>query len=110
VLGDAAYEKMPRMFQERSKAQFAAIRADCDALGRYPPQFDTLRTCRVPTLLLGGERSAGYFRPTLDKLASVLPLVELVTVANAGHMLHAEAPRKFAELVAGFAATVFRDM
>ncbi len=110
VLGDAAYDKMPRMFQERSKAQFASIRADSEALGRYHPQFAALKACTVPTLLLGGERSAGYFRPTLDKLASVLPAAELVTVANAGHMLHAEASRKFAELVAGFATTVFRNI
>ncbi|MBP9088074.1 MAG: alpha/beta hydrolase [Kofleriaceae bacterium] len=107
VLGDTAYEKMPRMFQARSKAQFAGIRADSEALGCYHPRYTLLRSCKVPTLLLGGQQSAGYFRPTLEKLASVLPAAQLVIVANAGHMLHAQASRKFAELVAAFAAVAF---
>jgi pimeloyl-ACP methyl ester carboxylesterase len=104
VLGDAAYEKMPRMFQERSKAQYAAIRTDSEALGRYRPRYELLRGCMVPTLLLGGERSAPYFRPTLQALAEVLPDAQLVEVPSAGHMLHAEASRKFAELVTSFAS------
>lgn len=103
VLGDAAYEKMPRMFQERSKAQFGSIRADSEALGRYAPRYALLRSCTVPTLLLAGAQSAGYFQATLASLAGVLPAAQLVTVANAGHMLHAQASRKFAELVAAFA-------
>ena len=105
VLGDEAFEKMPRMFQERSKAQFASIRADSEALGRYRPRYESLRSCSVPTLLLAGAQSAPYFRPTVETLASVLPAAQLVTVANAGHMLHAQAPRTFAELVAAFAGT-----
>lgn len=104
VLGDAAYEKMPRMFQERSKSQYAAIRTDSEALGRYRPRYELLRGCMVPTLLLGGERSAPYFRPTLQALAAVLPDAELVVVPSAGHMLHAEASRKFSDLVTAFAA------
>ena len=57
-------------------------------------------------LLLGGERSAPLFMPTLEALAAVLPEAELVSIPNAGHMLHAEAPRRFAELLIGFAAEV----
>ncbi len=109
VLGDGAYEKMPRMFQERSKAQFASIRADSEALSRYRPRYQALRTCTIPTLLLAGAQSAPYFRPTLDALANALPAAQLVTVANAGHMLHAQASRKFAELVAAFATAAPRD-
>jgi 3-oxoadipate enol-lactonase len=108
VLGDAAYEKMPRMFQQRSKAQWQAIRADSEALGRYPPRFAELAHCQVPTLLLGGERSAAYFRPTLDMLEKQLPNVRRVEIAGVGHMLHAEAPRRMAELVRGFADEVMR--
>lgn len=102
VLGDVAYERIPLAFRERSKARWAEIRADSAALVAYRPRYAELATCRVPTLLLGGDRSAAYFRPTLDALARVLPDARLEVVANAGHMLHAEAPRRFSELLAAF--------
>jgi len=54
-------------------------------------------------LLLGGDRSAAYFRPTLEALFTALPHARLETVRGAGHMLHAEAHRQFAELVTAFA-------
>ncbi len=102
VLGDAAYERIPHAFRERSKARWADIRADSAALVAYRPRYAELASCHVPALLLGGDRSAAYFRPTLDALARALPDARLETVANAGHMLHAEAPRRFAELLDGF--------
>lgn len=58
----------------------------------------------TPVRLLGGERSAPYFRPTLDALAAALPAATVTVVAGAGHMLHADAPRAFAEAVDGLAA------
>lgn len=103
VLGDATYDRIPRAFQERSKARWAEIRADSAALVAYRPRYAELRAMTVPTLLLGGGRSAPYYRPTLDALRVVLPSARLEIVDGAGHMLHAEAPRKFAELVTGFA-------
>ena len=57
----------------------------------------------MPTLLLGGARSAPYFRPTLEALREHLPHARLEVVANAGHMLHAEASRRFADLLTSFA-------
>jgi len=104
VLGDEAYERIPHAFRERSRQRWAEIRADSKALVAYHPRYVELHTCEVPAVLVGGERSAPLFRPTLDALAAALPHAELVTIPNAGHMLHAEAPRKFAELLIRFAA------
>jgi pimeloyl-ACP methyl ester carboxylesterase len=106
VLGDRAFERMPRAFQERSKRKHAEIRADSAALLAYRPRYAELARVTTPVLLLGGERSAPYFRPTLDALRAVLPDARLEIVAGAGHMLHAEAHRRFAELVTAFAAEV----
>ncbi len=103
VLGDAAFERMPRAFQERSKQRWASIRADSAALIAYRPRYAELAAVGVPTLLVGGDRSASYFRPTLEALLHTLPRARLEIVTGAGHMLHAEAPRKFGELLAGFA-------
>src|SRR6185369_16262429 len=57
VLGDAAFERMPRAYQERSKQKWAAIRADSGALIAYRPRYAELAQVHVPTLLVGGDRS-----------------------------------------------------
>jgi pimeloyl-ACP methyl ester carboxylesterase len=103
VLGDAAYERMPQAFRERSKAKFAEIRADSEALIAYKPRYGEMRGIHTPVLLLGGDRSAPYFRPTLDALFAALPDARLEVVPGAGHMLHAEAFRRFADLLTAFA-------
>jgi pimeloyl-ACP methyl ester carboxylesterase len=103
VLGDAAYERMPRMFQVRSKAMWPAIRSDCHALAAYRVRYAELPAVQVPALLLGGDRSAAYFRPTLEAIAARLPGCELAILAGAGHMMHADAHRSFAEHLIRFA-------
>lgn len=105
VLSDTAYERMPRAYQERSKAKWAEIRADSVALIAYRPRYAELAAVTQPVLLLGGTRSAPYFRPTLDALARTLPNARLELVP-AGHMLHAEAHRRFGELLLAFASEV----
>ena len=102
VLGDAAYERMPRAFQERSKSKHAEIRADSAALIAYRPRYAELASVTTPVLLLGAEKSASYFRPTLDALFSSLPDARLEVIPGAGHMLHAEAHRRFADVLAAF--------
>lgn len=106
VLGAAAYDRMPRAYQERAKAKWAAIRADSHALISYLPRYAELSTVAVPVLLLGGERSAPYFRPTLEALLGALPNARLEVIAGAGHMLHAEAHRRFTEVVLAFVASL----
>lgn len=103
VLGDAAFERMPRAYRERATAKYDEIRADSAALIAYKPRYAELRAVETPVLLLGGERSAPYFRPTLEALRAHLPSARLEILAGAGHMLHAEASRRFAELLTTFA-------
>ena len=104
VLGDVAYDRIPEAFQERSKQRWAEIRADSAALIAYRPRYAELAAITTPVLLLGGDRSAAYFRPTLEALHAALPHARLEIIRGAGHMLHAEAHRQFAELVTAFAA------
>ena len=105
VLGDVAFDRLPRAFQARSKAQWPQIRADTVALAAYRVRYAELHTVTTPIRLLGGERSAAYFRPTLDALARALPHATLTMIAGGGHMLHAEAARAFhQQLLAAVAA------
>lgn len=102
VLGDAAYERMPRAYQDRSKAMAAQIRADSAALIAYRPRYAELASVRTPVQLVGGERSGSYFRPTLDALLAALPAARLEILAGAGHMMQAEAHKRFGELLVAF--------
>lgn len=104
VLGQAAWDRLPRMFRARAAREWPQIRADCYALDAYQVRYATLGEVAPPIRLLGGDRSAAYFRPTLEALAAALPRATLAIVAGAGHMLHAEAPRAFAEHVDALAA------
>ena len=107
VLGEAAFARMPKPFRQRATAKWAAIRADSAALIAYRPRYAELARVTAPVLLLGGERSASYFRATLDALLAALPHARLEIVPAAGHMLHAEASRRFGELVTAFASEAF---
>lgn len=106
VLGDAVFERMPRAFQLDATSRFAEIRADSVALRAYRPRYADLRALPTPVLLLGGERSAPIYGPTLEALHRALGNAQHEIVAGAGHMLHAEASRKFLALVTDFAARV----
>lgn len=99
VLGDAAFERLPRAFAARSMAQWPQIRADSLALAVYRVRYAELGAVQTPIRLLGGERSAAYFRPTLAALARALPRARLEIIAGGGHMLHAEAPRALRQQV-----------
>lgn len=95
VLGDAAFERIPRRFQDRSKALHASIRQDIAALGAYPVRYAELHKVKTPILLLGGERSNPFYRPTLEALRASLGNATLEILSGAGHMMHADVHRTF---------------
>lgn len=110
VLGDAAFEHMPRMFQVRAMSKFAEIRADSATLHAYRPRYAELARITTPVLLVGGDRSSPTFRPTLEALQGTLANARLEIIASAGHMLHAEAPRRFHAVVAAFARQALGEL
>jgi pimeloyl-ACP methyl ester carboxylesterase len=109
VLGDAAFERMPQVFQAEAMAKFAEIRADSVALFAHDPRYAELVAIATPILLVGGERSGLWYRRTLDVLHQALGNARIEIIAGAGHMLHAEAPRRFQALVSDFAGPLLPD-
>jgi len=55
-----------------------------------------------PTLFMRGGRSDYIAETDLPLIRSTFPRAELVTIANAAHWLHAEAPDEFLEIVTDF--------
>lgn len=106
VLGEPAFARMPASYRRRCLQLWPQIRADSIALAAYQPRYGELASVQVPIVLLGGERSAAYFRPTLEALAAALPNARLEEVKGAGHMLHAEGFRTFAAQLLALAAAV----
>jgi pimeloyl-ACP methyl ester carboxylesterase len=110
VLGDAAYDRIPRSFQDAATSKFAEIRTDAVALGAYRPRYTELSRITAPVLLVGGERSPPIYLPTLEALQRALGRARLEIIASAGHMLQAEAARRFCQMVAAFAGETFGEL
>lgn len=106
VLGPDAYAAMRPRWIERCAALHAQIVLDCEALQDYRPRYPGLASLNVPTLLVGGERSVSDFAPALDALDRALPQARRVTIPGAGHMVHADAPAAFADLLRDFVRKV----
>lgn len=56
----------------------------------------------VPTLFIRGEQSNYILDEDWPDIEAVFPDATLTSVPNAGHWVHAEAPKEFLDLVLGF--------
>jgi 2-succinyl-6-hydroxy-2,4-cyclohexadiene-1-carboxylate synthase len=78
----------------------------CLGLGVQPNFWPQLHRLMVPTLLITGGRDT-KFSAIARKMAGELPLGWHVTVPNAGHAVHLEAPREWAAEIRAFATARF---
>lgn len=86
------------------------LRIWCAALGeiiRYD-DFGQLRRIGAPTVLFWGERDDFSTYEQQQELADAIPGTELRVYAGAGHSLHWEEPRRFAEDLANFMSLLDR--
>lgn len=91
---------------ERDDAGEFKWKLDADAIhknyGNINLAITPERPFEKPVLFIKGERSTYILETDLDGIRSAFPRATLVTIAGAGHWLHAEAPQKFAEVVVEF--------
>lgn len=102
VLGTRDFEAMPKAWKARAEAMAPQIRLDVHALAEYRPDYKSLRQVNVPAMMLGGERSEGYFIFTLERLRMVLPNSARLTLKEAGHMMHLDQPEAFNRALRAF--------
>ena len=60
----------------------------------------------MPTLLLHGEKSPVLKREQAEEFADKVPVVRLVTIAEAGHSVAGDQPEAFVEAVRDFLSDV----
>jgi pimeloyl-ACP methyl ester carboxylesterase len=63
-----------------------------------------LIVCAVDTLVIRGEKSDYITNSDLEDFAKRFPNYKLVTIAGAGHWVHAEQPKEFLNVVLDFIA------
>jgi pimeloyl-ACP methyl ester carboxylesterase len=91
-LGAETWAGMPGETRARLTATMPKIASEFRLLFRDRDRYDA-RRMRGPALLVRGSRTTLAANAVFDRLAATLPNVDLVEVANAGHMLpvtHAE--------------------
>ena len=76
------------------------------SLRDFPP-LETLRTVRMPVLLVGGDRP-GAWRDARRPVAAVLPDARVVDLPGAGHDPWLDRPEEFRATVRSFVRTLPR--
>lgn len=69
---------------------------------RINDAVESARTFEGPTCFIRGQRSDYVRDGDLPLIRRLFPNTDVVTIPKAGHWVHAEAPKPFAEVVMGF--------
>jgi pimeloyl-ACP methyl ester carboxylesterase len=71
-----------------------------------PDSLDTLRSVRVPALVLWGDEDELSTRADADAMVEALPDARLEVLAGSGHLTAVEVPDEFSAAVQAFLAEV----
>lgn len=102
VLGKGGFEQLPSSARATMMDNAQALKAELLGPGfdRFP--VEDARRCSIPTLLVYGDRSPGFFRSISDRLMSILPSAQRVTIPNASHSMHRDNPDAYNKIVLEF--------
>ncbi len=85
------YEQIPVEYRTRLSQNAGTILEEGGRLDPFSP--DDAKRIKIPTLLVGGEKSPQSFGLVIEELAKHLPNCERVTIKNASHAMHNESPQ-----------------
>lgn len=71
-------------------------------MGRAEDSWNLVKNLQVPTLWIRGEKSAELSRENFEKILSLNPLIQGVTIAGAGHWVHSENKEEFLKVIKHF--------
>jgi esterase len=72
------------------------------AKGRILDAMDLFSKLVLPILIVRGERSEEFLQDEAERMAKAAQNAELVVIAGAGHLVHAEKPEAFSNAVSAF--------
>ena len=71
--------------------------------GQRADQWPEVRSLKIPTLVVKGEKSQYMPIEVYEKVLQSNPVIQGVIVPGAGHWVHAERPQQFIEILRQFA-------
>jgi len=80
----------------------AGVAAALRAMAERPDSFATLKSVKVPTLIVVGEHDVITPPDSSRKMQAALPGSRLEIIPDAGHMAPVEKPEEFAKLLNTF--------
>jgi pimeloyl-ACP methyl ester carboxylesterase len=104
VMGDTSYfNKLSPQIRENMMTNTAEVKHN---ILHEPPSpkvtCDVLKKVKIPTLLLGGDKSIAFFSLMNDELYHCLANREMAVLANTAHGLEYENPSEFNKVVLNF--------
>jgi pimeloyl-ACP methyl ester carboxylesterase len=70
--------------------------------GHFQPRWDIVKALKVPTLWIRGAMSDDLTRPEFDKIIAINSSIMGVEIAGAGHWVHFDKAKEFADLLEKF--------
>jgi pimeloyl-ACP methyl ester carboxylesterase len=88
IFGPGGFERLSEESRAQAWDNRTNVKAELLGSGLAPLDPRELRSLRIPTLLITGQKSISLFHRLADRLAELLPRVERVQIAAGGHMMH----------------------
>ena len=85
----------------RWRVNLPALQAAANDLGGFDPAVDATPYAG-PTLFVAGGRSDYVRRDHTPTIRNLFPRAQIVTIPQAGHQVHTDAPDRFATVLRGF--------
>lgn len=104
VLGKDTYERLPDERRQQARENLNTLRAQLLGAGFPPLSEDDVRSVRVPTLLMTGDRSAAFLLRFTERLEELLPNAERIEIVDASHAMQEEKPSAVNAAILGFLA------
>lgn len=101
-MGAGSFDRMPERVRAATAESVRNIQGWKDALFDEPTPLDAFAALDAPVLLMVGSTSPLSSRAVAQRLARVLPRVELVELAGLGHMGPITHPEKVNPLIGRF--------
>jgi pimeloyl-ACP methyl ester carboxylesterase len=101
-LGPGRWTQLPAEFQQTLIENAPTFLDEASDPEQLCFDLEWIRAFSKPALLTLGDQSPPIFAPVVNKLANILPSVEVVTFPGAGHIPHVTHPEAYVDALNAF--------